>query len=58
MSIKFSDGLEFETSDDLRIIEERDGFYVVGKGWLIPVAGQEEGKEVISKLMGRKHEER
>lgn len=58
MKLKFTDGIEFETSGDLRIVEERDGFYVVGQGWLIPVSGQEEGEEVISKLSRMNHEER
>lgn len=48
--LKFTDDIEFDTSGPLRIEEKSDGFYVVGKGWLIPVSGQEEGKEVISQM--------
>jgi hypothetical protein len=42
--------MEFDTSGPLQIVEKSDGFYVVGKGWLIPVSGKKEGMEVIAKL--------
>jgi hypothetical protein len=48
--LKFTDGVEFNTSGILRIEEKFDGFYVLGEGWLIPVTGQEEGERVIAKL--------
>lgn len=48
--LRFNDGIEFDTTGELRIEERFDGFYVVGEGWLIPVAGIEEGNETIKRL--------
>ena len=48
--LRFNDGIEFDTTGELRIEERYDGFYVVGEGWLIPVAGIEEGNETIERL--------
>lgn len=35
--LKFSDGEEFNTSGPLRVEKRSDGWYVLGKGLLIPV---------------------
>jgi hypothetical protein len=48
--LRFNDGIEFDTTGELRIEERFDGFYVVGEGWLIPVTGIEEGNETIKRL--------
>lgn len=48
--LKFSDGMQFNTDGNLRIIEKSDGFYVVGKGQLIPVNDYEEGRKLIKEL--------
>ncbi|MDI6840473.1 MAG: hypothetical protein QMD71_06480 [bacterium] len=45
--IKFTDGEEFDTSGELRVEKRKDGWYVVGKGMLIPVKDREEAQEVI-----------
>ena len=45
--IKFSDGMTFDTSGPMRIVRERDGLYVVGNNWLIPVDSPEEGEKII-----------
>jgi len=50
--IRFSDGMVFDTRGDLRIVEEQDGFYVVGEGWLIPVSNKEAGEEMIHRMKG------
>ena len=44
---RFSDGINFDTSGQLRIVRKRDGLYVVGEGWLIPVDSWEEGEKII-----------
>jgi hypothetical protein len=49
--LKFSDGTEFNTSGPLRAIEEYDGWYVIGQGYLIPVASEEDAKARIKQLM-------
>lgn len=51
MSIKFSDGMEFDTSGEYRIEQRADGLYVVGRGALIPVDDRAEGEWLIKSLM-------
>ena len=48
--IHFNDGVSMDTSGELRVIKERDGYYVVGHGWLIPVKDFKEGERVILDL--------
>lgn len=48
--MKFSDGVEFDTDGELRIEHRYDGYYVVGRGMLIPVDTYKEGKETIERL--------
>lgn len=47
MVIKFSDGVSVDTSGELRCLHLKDGYYVVGRGFLIPVADQEEAAATI-----------
>jgi len=47
--LKFSDGVEFDTSGELRVEVRWDGLYVVGKGLLVPVKTMEEGEAFILK---------
>lgn len=48
MSIRFNDGMEFDTSGPLRLTHRSDGWYVVGQGMLIPVNDPKEGREIIA----------
>jgi hypothetical protein len=48
--LRFDDGIEIDTSGELRLLELNDGWYVVGEGRLIPVKDEEEGVEIISIL--------
>ena len=48
--LRFSDGMEFNLSGDLRVIHRRDGWYVVGRGMLIPVADREEGDRTVAQM--------
>lgn len=48
--LKFSDGININTSGELRIMFLSDGGYVVGEGKLIPISNIEEGKEIIKSL--------
>ena len=41
--LRFSDGINIDTSGPLRVIQLRDGCYVVGQGMCIPVTDREEG---------------
>lgn len=53
--IRFSDGVNIDTSGEYRIIHRYDGCYVVGRGMLIPVADEDEGKSVIAMLTRNEH---
>lgn len=48
--LRFSDGVEFDLSGELRVEHRHDGWYVVGHGGLIPVETEEEGRELIRKM--------
>jgi len=48
--IRFSDGVNIDTSGELRVMRLRDGYYVVGQGMLIPVYDRKEAKEVIKEM--------
>lgn len=48
--LRFSDGMEFVLSCDLRVVHQRDGWYVVGRGMLIPVANREEGDRTVAQM--------
>ena len=47
MVIKFSDGVSVDTTGELRCLRLKDGYYVVGRGFLIPVADPEEAAATI-----------
>ena len=48
--LRFADGVQIYTGGELRVIEEIDGFYVTGRGRLIPVRSRQEGVEIISQI--------
>jgi hypothetical protein len=48
--LRFSDGVEFDLSGDLRVVHRRDGWYVVGRGMLIHVADREEGDRTVAQM--------
>ena len=48
--LKFSDGMVIHTHGPLRTVEFSDGWYVVGKGKLIPVGSEIEGIELLRAL--------
>ena len=45
--LRFSDGVNIDTSGELRVLRLKDGYYVVGNGMLIPVDSREEALEFI-----------
>ena len=49
-TLKFSDGIEINTSGPLRLLELHDGWYVVGEGRLIPVKDEGTGTRIIKNL--------
>ena len=48
--MKFSDGMEFDTSGDFRLAHRSDGWYVVGFGMLLAVNDPEEGRKVMAEM--------
>ena len=51
--LKFSDGMTFDLKGDLRTVQKSDGFYVVGKGMLIPVNDRKEAAKIIKEMGGK-----
>lgn len=50
--IHFNDGVTIDTSGPLRVLRLRDGFYVVGEGWCIPVEDRDEANKTIKDMKG------
>lgn len=50
MTLNFSDGETFDTSENLRTELRKDGWYVLGNGYLIPVDTKEKGDSFIKLL--------
>ena len=48
--LRFNDGVNIDTSGELRILRLRDGYYVVGQGMCVPVADRKEAKEFIEEM--------
>ena len=52
MKLRFTDGMEFDTSGELRVVHRKDGHYVVGRGMLLAVGDAKDGKRLIEELRG------
>jgi hypothetical protein len=48
-TLRFSDGVEIDTSGPPRIVQLNEGFYVIGEGMSIPVAHVQEGENVLAR---------
>ena len=48
--LRFSDGVDIFTGGEYRIIKEKDGYYVTGKGELHPVNSRQEGEKIIHQM--------
>jgi len=51
--LRFSDGMSFDTSGALRVTRRSDGYYVVGRGTMMPVDTYEEGLKVVEEMNER-----
>ena len=49
--MKFSDGVEIDTSGKLRCTRKRDGLYVVGHGMCVPVQDHIEALKLIDEIL-------
>lgn len=58
MVLNFTDGESFDTSGELRVIHRKDGWYVTGKGMLLPVRDEAEGNETIRRIKMEAQERR
>jgi hypothetical protein len=52
--LRFSDGVNLDTSGPLRAVELHDGWYVLGDGMSIPVTSKEEAEETIRQMTEKK----
>ena len=50
MTLRFSDGMSFDTTGPLRVVKKADGWYVVGDGLLDAVSSQEAGCALVKQL--------
>ncbi len=48
--LKFTNGIEIDTSGQLRTLKLPDGLYIVGQGYCIPVKDEEQAQERIKEL--------
>ena len=48
--LRFNDGINIDTSGEPRVIHLYDGYYVTGKGNLIPVKDSTEAEELLKSL--------
>lgn len=53
-TLRFSDGVNVDTSGPLRPLKLHDGWYVVGEGTLSPVADAAEARSEIARREARK----
>jgi hypothetical protein len=51
--LRFTDGVQIDTSGEYRTLKLQDGWYVVGRGLLKPCADQEEAIKVRDDLTSR-----
>ncbi len=49
-TLRFSDGVNIDTSGPLRILQLIDGWYVVGEGTCMPAKDEEEAKKQLEWL--------
>lgn len=55
--LRFNDGVEFDTDGKLRVEHRHDGAYVVGRGMLIPVRDEADGRATIERMEARRKEQ-
>ena len=55
-TLRFSDGEEFDTSVELQLTIRKDGVYVIGEGYLIPVKDLNEGRKKLKEMKESSYE--
>ena len=56
--LRFSDGINIDTSGELRTLELSDSWYVTGEGHLIPVDNEEKAIEMVKMMKADKEAKR
>lgn len=51
-TLRFSDGMNIDTSGPYRVTRKSDGLYVVGNGFMCAVDSHEEGNKLVAELKG------
>lgn len=46
--LRFSDGVNIDTSGPMRTLKLKDGWYAVGEGFLIPCVDREEAQKIVN----------
>jgi len=54
-TLRFTDGVEFDTHGELRAERRFDGWYVVGRGFLCPVDDEDAAGRLIERMNRHKH---
>jgi len=54
--LKFSDGIDVDTSGELRTLQLHDGWYVTGEGFLSPTDNEKEALRQIDNIKKRREE--
>ncbi len=49
-TLTFSDGETFDTSVELQLTRRKDGWYVIGEGYLLPVKDIDEGRKRLKEM--------
>jgi hypothetical protein len=55
MTLRFSDGMSFDTEGELHVEFRHDGLYVIGRDMVIPVKDKEEAQEIIESIKGEQN---
>jgi hypothetical protein len=56
-TLRFNDGMTFNTDGPYRIVRRSDGLYVTGHGCLIPADSHEEAQVILKDLKGDENNE-
>lgn len=51
-TLEFTDGVKFDTTGEPHLEHRRDGWYVVGRGMVVPVDDEEDGRELVAWMKG------
>lgn len=50
MRLRFSDGMTFDTSGELRTEQRSDGWYVLGEGKLLPMRDETQASAYVERV--------